>query len=265
MAATRRDLRWIAEEFDRRAPTYDDSRMHQWQAKHAAQLLDPQPGQRVLDIATGTGLAVRAAATRTGAGTSFVGFDVSEQMLRTALQHTSSDRQAFLRADAHRLPFHPAVFDAILCVAAIPYLQNLTQAGAEWRRVGRPGGVVVFTTPAAGGLSVHRILTVAAAEHNITVLDPHAALGSKSALRQRVQELGLTVEVIVEHSLPEPLQGTPERAFDTVIDYGFAGSLMDLPDRVREGIFATFRRSYLEVQQAQRGSQDWLFTRCRLP
>jgi ubiquinone/menaquinone biosynthesis C-methylase UbiE len=114
VVAARRDLRWIAEEFDRRAPTYDDSTMQQWQAEHAAQPLNPQAGQRVLDIATGTGLAIRSVPGRTASGIYFVGLDLSEQMLRIALQHTNSDCQTFLRADAHRLPFQPAVFDAIL-------------------------------------------------------------------------------------------------------------------------------------------------------
>jgi hypothetical protein len=63
----------------------------------------------------------------------------------------------------------------------------------------------------------------------------------------------------------EPLKGTPENAFTTVIDYGFAGSLNDQPDQVRQQIFATYQRAHLEAQQAQQGSQDWLFTRCRLP
>jgi SAM-dependent methyltransferase len=265
MAAARRDLRWIAKEFDRRAPTYDDSTMHQWQAEHAAQLLNPQPGQRILDIATGTGLAVRAAASRTGAGTYFVGLDVSEQMLRIALQHANSDRQTFLCADAHHLPFKPTVFDAILCVAAVPYLQDLTQAVAEWRRVSRPSAVAVFTTPAADGLTVNRLLRIAAAAHNVTIPDPHAALGSNSALRDRTQQLGLVVETVVQHSFPEPLKGPPEDAFNTVINYGFAGSLNDLPDQVREQIFATYQRVHLETQQAKQGSQEWLFTRCRLP
>jgi cyclopropane fatty-acyl-phospholipid synthase-like methyltransferase len=35
--------------------------MHRWQAQRAAQLLDLEPGQRILDIATGIGLAARAA------------------------------------------------------------------------------------------------------------------------------------------------------------------------------------------------------------
>ena len=80
-----------------------------------------------------------------------------------------------------------------------------------------------------------------------------------------LRNLGLTLEIVVKHSWPEPLQGTPEQALSTVIDYGFAGNFSDLPDQVRERIFATYQRGHLAAQEAQQGSQDWLFTRCRLP
>jgi hypothetical protein len=89
----------------------------------------------------------------------------------------------------------------------VPYLQDLTQAVAEWRRVSRPGAVAVFTTPAADGLTVNRLLRIAAAAHHVTVPDPHAALGSDSALRERAQQLGLVVEAVVQHSFG----GTAER------------------------------------------------------
>jgi len=60
MPPTSHSTPWVAAEFDRRAATYDGNEMHRWQAQRAAQLLDLLPGQRILDIATGTGLAARA-------------------------------------------------------------------------------------------------------------------------------------------------------------------------------------------------------------
>jgi ubiquinone/menaquinone biosynthesis C-methylase UbiE len=75
----------VAEEFARRAATYDSSEMHRWQAQTAAQLLDLDPGQRILDIATGTGLAARAVVELTER-TSVVGIDVSRRTLRPLLQ-----------------------------------------------------------------------------------------------------------------------------------------------------------------------------------
>ncbi|MGH3982828.1 MAG: hypothetical protein ACRDST_09160 [Pseudonocardiaceae bacterium] len=45
---------WIAEKFDRRALSYDQSAVHGWQATQAARFLAPRKGVDVLDVATGT-------------------------------------------------------------------------------------------------------------------------------------------------------------------------------------------------------------------
>lgn len=84
MTPTSRSTDWVAREFDWRAATYDDSRHHVWQAQRAAELLDPQPDQLILDIATGTGLAARATAQLARPTTTVVGVDVSPQMLGVA-------------------------------------------------------------------------------------------------------------------------------------------------------------------------------------
>ena len=146
MSATSRDTTWIAHEFDRRAATYDESEMHRWQADQAVQLLRPQPGQRILDIATGTGLAARACVRITHGPQRIVGVDVSHGMLRAAAAASTS---SYLQADVAQLPFRPAAFDALLCIAAIPYLPDVAPAVTEWRRVAQPGADLVFTTPAA--------------------------------------------------------------------------------------------------------------------
>jgi ubiquinone/menaquinone biosynthesis C-methylase UbiE len=153
-----RDTTWIGAEFDRRAATYDHSKMHRWQADQAVQLLQPQPAQRILDIATGTGLAARACVRITHAPQQIVGIDVSHGMLQAV---AAVSRSSYLQADAAQLPFRPATFDALLCVAAIPYLPDLAKAVTEWRRVARPGADLVFTTPAAephaGGLTMEEL------------------------------------------------------------------------------------------------------------
>lgn len=128
--------------------------MHHWQAEQAVALLDVGRGDRVLDVATGTGLAMRAAGPGSRPTASFAGVDVSAQVLQVARRHSRTPRVGYLRADAHHLPLADRSFDAILCISALPYLRDVPEAIAEWRRVARPGGVVIFTTPAAGGLTV---------------------------------------------------------------------------------------------------------------
>ncbi|MCA1676675.1 MAG: hypothetical protein LC799_32390, partial [Actinobacteria bacterium] len=50
----------VVGEFNDRAPRYDKSAMHRWQARQAAELADVHPDEYVLDVATGTGLVLRA-------------------------------------------------------------------------------------------------------------------------------------------------------------------------------------------------------------
>jgi ubiquinone/menaquinone biosynthesis C-methylase UbiE len=125
MSPTSRDTTWIGHEFDRRAATYHHSEMHRWQADQAGQLLQPRPAQRILDLATGTGLAARACVRITHAPQQIVGIDLSHGMLQAAAAVSTS---SYLQANAALLPFRPATFDALLCVAAIPYLPDLAKA-----------------------------------------------------------------------------------------------------------------------------------------
>ncbi|MGH3976385.1 MAG: hypothetical protein ACRDS9_24165 [Pseudonocardiaceae bacterium] len=49
----------MVSEFDDRAPSYDTSAVHRWQARQTAELAGVQPSEHVLDVATGTGLVLR--------------------------------------------------------------------------------------------------------------------------------------------------------------------------------------------------------------
>ena len=60
--------------------TYDHSAKHVWQAEHAVRLLDPQPGQLILDIASGTALGRPGRRSLGWASTGVVGIGVSAQM-----------------------------------------------------------------------------------------------------------------------------------------------------------------------------------------
>lgn len=265
MAPTSRSTTWVAEEFDRRAATYDDSAVHAWQADQAVRILDPRPGQLILDVATGTGLAARAAVAHTGPCTGVVGIDVAAQMLQVAARSSRDLDCGYVQADAHRLPFKNDVFDAILCVAAIPYLHDLPTAAAEWRHVARPRAIMVFTTPAADGLTVNRLLRSAAAAHGVALPDPHADLGTPARIQAAAVDLGLLDVAVEQHSYPELLDDQPRAAFDKVLDYGFAEPLKVQPPDLRQQVFETYRTAHLAGHTAGEGRYDVLFTRCRLP
>lgn len=105
---------------------------------------------RVLDVACGSGHTTLRIATRTGCAVT--GVDIHESAIaearEAAQQRGLADRATFELHDASKpLPFADAAFDAIICIDAINHLPNRPTILAEWARVLRPGGVLVFTDP----------------------------------------------------------------------------------------------------------------------
>jgi 2-polyprenyl-3-methyl-5-hydroxy-6-metoxy-1,4-benzoquinol methylase len=114
------------------------------------QWLDLSPGKTLLDVGCGAGgPALRIAAST---GCSVVGIDVHEQAIRTAsalaAQRGLAERSEFRAADAGgRLPFADASFDAITCIDAINHFPDRPRVVAEWARLLKPGGRLLFTDP----------------------------------------------------------------------------------------------------------------------
>jgi SAM-dependent methyltransferase len=262
VSATSRDTTWIGHEFDRRATTYDESEMHRWQADQAVRLLRPQPAQRILDIATGTGLAARACARMTHAPQRIVGIDVSHGMLQAAAAASTS---SYLQADAAQLPFRPAAFDALLCIAAIPYLPDVAQAVTEWRRVAQPGADLVFTTPAADGIATLRLIRQAAADHGLVLPDPHASLGSTDQIAKTLDSLGLLLRHVEGRTYPDALDTDPRTAYDRVLEYGFADQLRNAPPATFDAVYDSFQSAYRERQTAGTAQHVTMFTLCSFP
>ena len=113
--------------------------------------VDVRPGQRVLDVATGTGLVAHELADR---GADVVGLDQSEDMLAVARERLG-DRVTFVRGEAERLPFADAEFDALTFTYLLRYVDDRAATMRELARVVRPGGrigMVEFGVPAAAPL-----------------------------------------------------------------------------------------------------------------
>jgi ubiquinone/menaquinone biosynthesis C-methylase UbiE len=112
--------------------------------------LNLSPGKSLLDVACGSGGPVLRIADRTGC--SVVGVDVHEQAVATgndlAAQRNLTQRAKFQVADATTsLPFPDASFDAITCIDAINHLPNRPAILADWARLLKPGGRLLFTDP----------------------------------------------------------------------------------------------------------------------
>lgn len=106
------------------------------------QILELTPQSRVLDVAAGTGASALFLAAKFGCevvGVDYGGRNV-EEAGRNAQAMGVSDRVSFQWADAERLPFSDASFDAIICECAFCTFPNKQAAAHEFARVLRVGG-----------------------------------------------------------------------------------------------------------------------------
>jgi demethylmenaquinone methyltransferase / 2-methoxy-6-polyprenyl-1,4-benzoquinol methylase len=105
--------------------------------------VDPQPGQRVLDVATGTGMVAAELARR--GPCAVVGLDQSEAMLTGARARLERVPQlagwvTFVTGEAERLPFGDGEFDALTFTYLLRYVDDPAATLRELARVVRPGG-----------------------------------------------------------------------------------------------------------------------------
>lgn len=96
-------------------------------------------GDRVLDVATGTGVVARAAASR---GARVTGLDFSHDMLERARVRPDSVGLDWVEASADAMPFDDGEFDVVLCAHGLQQFPDAPAAVAEARRVLRTGGRV---------------------------------------------------------------------------------------------------------------------------
>jgi demethylmenaquinone methyltransferase/2-methoxy-6-polyprenyl-1,4-benzoquinol methylase len=112
----------------------------------------PEPGMRILDVATGTGMVAFALAAR---GAEVVGLDQSEEMLdiaRVRLQRTPqlANRLSFVLGEAEALPFADGEFDALSFTYLLRYVDDPAATMRELARVVKAGGrigMVEFGVP----------------------------------------------------------------------------------------------------------------------
>jgi len=128
----------VARRYDRTNAVLSGGNAGLWRAA-TRRAVNPQPGERILDIAAGTGTSA-AALARSGA--TVIALDFSQGMVDEGRRrHPGLD---FVQGDAERLPFGDDEFDAVTISFGLRNVQRPQVALTEMYRVLKPGGRVVI-------------------------------------------------------------------------------------------------------------------------
>jgi arsenite methyltransferase len=98
------------------------------------------PGERVLDLGSGSGMDVFAAATQVGPRGAVTGVDITPEQLAKSERLRSHEHVSFRRARIEELPFENGSFDAVISNGVVNLSADKRRAFAEAARVLRPGG-----------------------------------------------------------------------------------------------------------------------------
>ena len=118
--------------------------------EHCVMRLNPQPGERILDLSTGTGWTSRVVARR---GAKVIGVDIAGELLEAARSEAAAQGLPieYRVGDAESLPFEDGSFDAVVSTCGVMFASRPDAAAAEIARVCRKGGRVALTTWTTNG------------------------------------------------------------------------------------------------------------------
>ena len=121
--------------------------------RRALAIVEPDPGERLLDVACGAGQSALLAARERDLVVT--GVDASGTLVAEARERAEADgvadRAEFVRADAESLPFDDGSFDLALCECSLCLFPDKEGAAAELHRILRPGGRLALADVVAKG------------------------------------------------------------------------------------------------------------------
>jgi SAM-dependent methyltransferase len=232
-------------------------------AEHLAAAADLRPGDRVLDVATGSGNAALAAARY---GAEVTGVDYVPELLERGRARAAAEALeiTFDEGDAENLPYPDASFDAVLSCLGVMFAPDQEKAAAELVRVCRPGGTIALANWTPAGFIGQLLKTVARHVPPPAGVRPPSLWGTEERLRELLGDAVSRLEITPRSYLwrfrsPEEFAGffkekygPTRKAFEALDAAGQERLWADLTALARDhdsepGLTVAMAAEYLEV------------------
>ncbi len=165
-------------------------------AERCVELGDLQPGDRVLDIATGPGTAAFLAAARVGSSGSVLGTDISDNFIEAATQRAAREEAANVRFERHAMEELGVAADSIdvaLCVLGLMFAAPVDAALSEITRVLTPktGRFVACVWGRRAKCGFREVFSILSGPLQMQICPLFFALGEPGALTSALQSVGM--------------------------------------------------------------------------
>jgi ubiquinone/menaquinone biosynthesis C-methylase UbiE len=197
-------------------------------------------GERVLDLACGTGVVARLAAQRVGSAGTVTGVDLNPGMLAVARANTPAGTTIeWHEASADQLPFADESFDVALCSLGLQFFPDRPAALGELRRVLVPDGRVIVNAP--GPIpAIFAVLERALAAH----VGPEAAafvrlvfaLHDTAEMQRLLAQAGFRDISVTAAAKPQRLPAPRDFLWQYVNGTPLAGAVLQLDDERRAAL-----------------------------
>jgi len=250
----------VKNNFNLVAAGYDNpaQRYFPMSADRMAEYLKPGPGNRVLDIATGTGMVASAMAQAILPDGRVQGIDLSSAMLDKAFENFTKlglSNVDLHEMDAEQLDFKSNYFDYASCGFGIFFLPDMKASLKEWLRVLKPGGRLMFSTfekSSFGELMTNFVNQIS--EFAVDIDTEAERLAELATCERYLQESGYTDIQIHSEQLGYHLASENDW-WEIVMNSGLRGFVNQL-DAMQ---FAQFRAKHLEeINKLKTDKGIWL-------
>lgn len=222
-------------------------------------------GQRVLDVATGTGLAALLSSPLVGPHGWVTGVDLSDAMIQLARKRASEEQVTnveFLQMDAERLELRSESFDAVLCTLGLMLFPAPARALSEMHRVLKKFGVLALCVFGRGSKVALRALI----EPFIPHMPPSPqrgpsifGFGHLDALQEALAKAGFS-DVVTEQEAHTLSFGGAEGVWEMLLSLGRLGQMYSrLPRAAQEELKQAVFRIARDKYRDPRGRMDLPF------
>lgn len=209
-----------------------------------------RPGERVLDVACGTGVVARLASQQVGPNGTVAGLDINPGMLSVARSTTLPEGSIeWYEASAESMPLPDEAFDVVLCQLSLQFMPDKLTALQEMRRVLVHDGRMLLNVPGSAGLifailadAMERRISTEAAGFVRQVF----SLNDTSELEQLTREAGF--RNVTVHDDSKIFRLPPPKAF--LWQYVYSTPLAGIVAQADEGARAALEREVVAEWQA---------------